>query len=250
MVPSDEGGKITTYVDSVSTHPRIWADIQAEHGTMGGSLMRWSSFVIVTSMALVMSGPVVGAEPAWIASVEDPTGDLADFGGFPIPGPAVADLVGLTLAIDGDDLAARFDLAGDWETAATESLTDMTYTLVVDGDAIDGPIHVIVSLDGNGWGARVWGLEPTLLDEVTVADGAVSIRVPLSVLGAPDGLLFQAQSMFSDFPPEGVDLGDGEVGKWTQWFDRVPDAHDRFLTLSSGVVNWSFLPEPSDGVNG
>jgi hypothetical protein len=56
------------------------------------------------------------------------------------------------------------------------------------------------------------------------------------LLGPPDDLMFMAETIFSDIPADLDSLGDIEEFPWTQWSDRVPDALDEWLTLTSGVV--------------
>ena len=210
--------------------------------------MRSLSLIIATAFALAMSNPVAGEEPAWVATVEDPVGDLSASFGSRAQGPVVADLVGLSLAIDGDDLLVRFETAGEWDAAVVGSFTDMVYTLLIDGDRIAfGDVQVHVSLDEGHWTATVaaWALpEPLVLDDVSVTDASVIARVPLSALGGPaDELLFRAETWFSNIPEdieEMESMSNDDFSRLGQWFDLVPDARDERLTLDSGVVTWTF----------
>lgn len=146
--------------------------------------------------------PLIGS-----AQVDDVTGDLVDSAGLPpsVPQPA-ADLTGVGLTGDGDEVAVEFSLAGQVPASAGSLVWSLdlwlggtlAYTVTVQqvGTRVVGGV-----LD---WGSGVQVRPP----EPPVVDGAtVSVTVPGALLGQVDGpfrwqAVGQADGGYEDYVPE------------------------------------------------
>ena len=236
-----------------------------------GVLMK--SRVLATTLLLAaLAVPVGGSaqEPEWVLDAEDPTGDLAEGLGLPTDSaidPAryadwpYFDIVGLRIGIDGDDLVAVFDLAGD-VPAEPDPVPATGYHLSIDRTG-DGLADIVATTEAaTGWDTYVTDLAtflPLRTGKADVDGRTVTLRLPLTIVGSSKSLRVQGQmAAFPDFPEWAVGLQGYELVAeaeargladealyLTSWVDGVPGGVSAWLPLDDGDALAAAIAENS-----
>ena len=198
-----------------------------------------SSIVVGVSLALLLPTAAIAQEPAADSLVmEDGTGDfhvlyrdlvrvLTD---EPTDGPAHADLIGVTVSVDGERLTVRFDAAEAVPEVPDPSGLPFAYILYIETDGDAHPDWSLYAQYANGsWYGQLFDIgdgETSIPGEAMVVDGAVTASADLDALPVPPSeMRFTALAQVYDHH------GPSSVEDVTVSGDRVPDDEDDWRVL-------------------
>ena len=166
----------------------------------------------------------------------DASGDLHDpTTGEPTDGPGYADIIGLDVSLDGDQLTVHFDVAEAVPEAPDPLHTTVTYRLDLDTDGDGSAEYLVQMLSGpDGWLATVYDIDRGLStpagdhgDAGSVVEGDLTAIASIAGLGTAADLRFQGLVFAGDTLPGQAD----DPLDPAAWLDRVPDAEDEWRAL-------------------
>jgi len=166
----------------------------------------------------------------------DASGDLIDVRtGEPTDGPGYADIIGLDVSVDGDQLTVRFDVAEAVPETRDPVRTILAYRLSLDTDGDGSADYLVQILSGaDGWLKAVYDIDRGLStpagdhsDAAGVADGDLTASAWIPGLSTAADVRFQGLVIAQNTHPGQPDDPLDPAG----WLDRVPDAEDEWRAL-------------------
>ena len=150
-------------------------------------------------------------------------------------GPGHADIIGLDVSVDGDQLTVHFDVAEAVPETPDPLHTTVAYRLNLDTDGDGSADYMVQMLSGpDGWLKTVYDFDTGLStpagdhsDAAGVADGDLTATAWIAGLGTAAEVRFQGLVFARDTLPGQPDDPLDPAG----WLDRVPDAEDEWRAL-------------------
>jgi len=196
------------------------------------------SAVLLVPLAVTAEESPSPASPGLPASLTwtDASGDLQDpTTGEPTDGPGYADIIGLDVSVDGDQLTVHFDVAEAVPEPLDSLRTTVAYRLDLDTDGDGSAEYLVQMLSGpDRWLTTIYDIDRGLStpagdhgDTGSVVEGDLTAIASIAGLGTTANLRFQGLVFAGDTLP-------GRPGDRLDpagWLDRVPDAEDEWRAL-------------------